>query len=251
MDQNRKLLIAFDFDHTIVNDNTDIIVANLLPNDAITPEMKQLPKSTGGWISYMEAIFNQLHKNKFGKTEIIDAIQKMAAVNGMSESIQLLKSIHNFDMIIISDSNSEFIRIWCEKNNLTNCFVEIFTNPAKFNDDNDCLTIKPYTNQTECKMCTRNLCKGNVLQTFLLKQQTDNNIEYDRVFYVGDGRNDMCPIYGLRKQDCGCARIGYYLDKNIEKNMQETNRLLSAQLIRWIDGHDLYKQISEICLIKM
>lgn len=237
-------LIAFDFDHTIVDQNTDFVVQQLLTDkSAITTEIKDLHK-TSGWTVFMQAIFSLLNRNHIHRADILKCIDDIPEVNGMLQTIVSLKDEHNFDIIIISDSNSLFIDSWCRANRLSHCFERIFTNPGKFEATTDLLCIEPYTNQTDCQMCPVNMCKGSVLQTFLDERRSSRGMPpYDQVVYVGDGRNDMCPIFRLAKNDMGFARRGYYMDKHIEECLLQANRTLDATLIRWSDGQDLLAHI--------
>lgn len=40
-------------------------------------------------------------------------------------------------------------------------------------------------------------------------------MSYDRVVYVGDGRNDLCPVLGLTERDIAVVRKGYPLAKTL------------------------------------
>lgn len=237
-------LIAFDFDHTIVDKNTDFVVQELLTDkSALTEEIRDLHKSFG-WTAYMQAIFSLLNRSNVTKADILKIIDDIPEVNGMRDTIVTLKTMYNFDIIIISDSNSEFIESWCRAKKVSHCFRKIFTNPAKFDGETELLCIKAYTSQTDCKMCTTNLCKGTVLQTFLNERESlDGAPPYEQVIYVGDGRNDMCPIFRLAKNGIGFARRGYYMDKHIEECLVQQKRTLDGTLMRWTDGHDLLAHI--------
>ena len=49
---------------------------------------------------------------------------------------------------------------------------------------------------------------GKVLQDYL--QSCPES--YSRVVYVGDGRNDLCPVLGLTERDVAVVRKDYSLD---------------------------------------
>ena len=52
-----KLLIAFDFDHTLVDDNSDTyIIKRLAPNGKLPDEIKAIYRKKC-WTTYMGAIF--------------------------------------------------------------------------------------------------------------------------------------------------------------------------------------------------
>lgn len=244
-----KRLAAFDFDLTIVMENTDIIVRSLIDPSKITPEidLKLNPSLAQNWTAHMQAVFNVLHENYVQPKQVVDIISGMSEVPGM---IQLIRELakNSFDVIIISDSNSVFIRKWCETNDILNCIKQIYTNPAKFTD-NGLLLIEPYHWQTECQLSAKNLCKGKVLEQYLAETKSDG-ICYESVYYIGDGRNDYCPVLRLNTNDFGCAKIGLYLDKRLNLDIQKEDTVngssrVAATIIRWENGYDLQQKIME------
>lgn len=198
-------LVAFDFDHTIVDDNTDTVTISLIDKSMIPDSVRELYRSDG-WTSYMQAIFDLLHKYNVDKKKICKAIEKIPCVEGFDTLIRELKDKLQYDIIIISDSNTEFIGTWLKAHNLTNYILKTFTNPAQFVDNH--LMIEMYHLQEHCKLSTKNLCKGQILQDFI-ENQKHEGINYNRIIYVGDGINDFCPILRLNELDLACVRKDY------------------------------------------
>lgn len=86
---------------------------------------------------------------------------------------------------------------------LDKLFDEIVTNPAEW-DPSGLLKLRrrvdPAGPQHACKVgCSPNMCKGDELDAFLARHQP----AFDRIVYVGDGSNDLCPVLRMRK--CGSA----------------------------------------------
>lgn len=233
-----RILIALDFDHTVVDDNTDIVVRDLLKPEQIPESVRSLYNSSD-WIAYMQEIFNLLHANGFTQEDILNAIKGIPETPGFCEFIQRMANRPDVDVIIISDSNSVFISTWLEKNKLTNCIKRIFTNPAEFPGDHKALKIQPYHHQTECPLSSVNLCKGKVLCDYL-----QENKEYGHVIYAGDGRNDVCPSLRLGCQDLTCPRIGYPCAKALQGKHAAD---LKAPLFLWDGGLELlFKSTTQI-----
>lgn len=234
-----RTLIALDFDHTVVDDNTDIVVRNLLTIDQIPENVRSLYKSSD-WIGYMQEIFNLLHKHGFGKESILSAIRGIPETPGFCEFIRRMAERPDVDVIIISDSNSVFINTWLEKHQLASSIREIFTNPAHFPEASDgALQLSPFHQQTECALSSVNLCKGRVLSEF----QQQNPI-YTHCIYAGDGRNDVCPSLRLSGGDLACPRIGYPCAKSLQG---EYAAQLKCPLFLWDTGYDLlYKAACQI-----
>lgn len=239
--KNPKRLAAFDFDNTVVFGNTDTVVRDLIKTE-IPDEVREIGK-TEGWTRYMEEIFRILHSNKISRHKILETIRHIPEVPGF---VKLLKSLNqaNFDLIIISDSNSEFIREWLQAHHIADIFTKIFTNPAVFLE-NDLLTIKPYHHQTECKLSAKNLCKGRILENFIAKREFTDLVRYENVIYTGDGTNDICPVMRLSEKDIGCVREGFGMKRVLEENVN-TKLIAKSRIIFWENGFDLMDQLHEI-----
>lgn len=245
---NWRRLIALDFDDTIAGQNTDLVARDLLDRALITPALQDLYKATG-WTAYMQAIFVLLSENNYTRAQIREAIRGIEEVPGMVHLIRTLAEQQAFDVIIVSDSNAEFINVWCEKQRgLNEVLCSVFTNPACYEEDGNLLKIQPYHHQTECSLSTSNLCKGKILQEYVYKRWKDDNIGYGQIFYVGDGGNDFCPILRLGKSDFGCARIGMKLDRILKNCIDDKDERLNSQVLRWTDGYDLLNQIQQIII---
>ncbi|KAJ6638457.1 Phosphoethanolamine/phosphocholine phosphatase [Pseudolycoriella hygida] len=231
-----KYLAAFDFDYTIVSDNSDIVVRDLIPSSHPIPDhVKQLYSEENGWTEYMGEVFKILHRIDVTKKEILAAVTSIPEVTGMVTLIQNLIKM-NFDVIIISDSNMEFIERWCETNGIDKLIHKVYSNPAHFDED-ELLIIQPFHKQTTCSLSQMNLCKGQVLQEHIARRALDG-ISYDNVFYIGDGSNDYCPIARLGEGDFGCARAGFKLPKLLAESS-----VVKADTLLWENGVDLLDKI--------
>lgn len=239
-------MAVFDFDHTVVDQNTDIVVRDLVSADKIPSTVTSLYKRSG-WISYMQEIFHILHSHGFRQIDIQHTIEAIPEVRGLTHLIRQLHDEHNFDVVILSDSNSEFIRIWCERHGVKQWVHEVFTNPAHFDIADGRLLLQPHHHQTSCSLSSQNLCKGAILEGFV-DGASKRVTEYEVIFYVGDGENDLCPILRLGKNDYGCVRRGYSLERQLEKlqsvdSTDEMQKEMDATLLYWDNGTDLLNLI--------
>ena len=89
----KPLLAAFDFDNTIVNDNTDYVVRNLIAKDKITDEVKKL-YSSDGWTAFMQEIFHLLHADGVTPAQIRDVIVGIPVTPGMDTLLCQLKKLN-------------------------------------------------------------------------------------------------------------------------------------------------------------
>lgn len=229
-----RTLIALDFDHTVVDDNTDTVVARILPPTQIPEHVRQLSK--GDWVGYMQAIFNLLHENQISPEAIRHRICSIPPTPGLLQFITQMGGGHSdVDVIIISDSNTVFINTWLVRHGLERHITAIFTNPANFPESGGPLTVRPFHHQTECSLCPANLCKGKVLRDYI----EASAYSYTHCIYIGDGRNDLCPILRLSKEDLACARVDYSCAKLLQG---EYGKQVKAPVLLWKSGSELLER---------
>lgn len=238
-----KRLGVFDFDHTIVDDNTDIVARKLLKNDQIPDSTKILYRSSG-WTAYMQEIFKLLHKYHIKESTIKNAITKIPPVQSISDLIVKMVEKLNFEVIIISDSNSVFINDWLIAKKLDKYVHTVFTNPAKYNHKG-LLQVEMYHVQKECTLSTVNLCKGMIMEDFI-QSQAEDGINYSQIVYVGDGKNDFCPILRLKKNDVACVRAGYACVELVTKSFEsQSEDRVKSNVCIWNNGLDILKSLQQ------
>ena len=86
----KRVLVAFDFDHTVVDENSDEYILQLLPDGGrLPPSIKKL-HSVHGWNDYQREVFRYLHSNRVTKEQFLAFVAKMALVEGMRELLEYL-----------------------------------------------------------------------------------------------------------------------------------------------------------------
>ncbi|KAL1514167.1 hypothetical protein ABEB36_003471 [Hypothenemus hampei] len=240
-----KNLAVFDFDYTIIDDNSDTAVMKLVDENKFSPELKELYKSDG-WTKFMQEVFKVLHDNSVSESDIASLIANISEVRGLKDLIRKLHDTMGYDVIIISDSNTYFINLWLKANNLSSKVLKVFSNPAYFNEQG-LLMINMFHVQDSCKLSTENMCKGMIMEDFI-KDQSKNSIIYDKILYVGDGQNDLCPILRLNNNKAlACCRKNYKcanLIKKIKEGQLRDNDLygkyeIKANIFIWETGYDI------------
>ncbi|KAL4222936.1 Phospho-2-dehydro-3-deoxyheptonate aldolase AroG [Mactra antiquata] len=238
----KKVLVAFDFDHTIIDGNSDIHITTLGPNGHIPQEIKD-KYSDNGWTHYMAAIFKYLHGHNIKSQDLKSSIEELPLVEGMDELFQYLND-ETFEVIIISDSNSVFIDYALEKYGLKTIVKRVYTNPAKYDND-DLLGIEFYHTQDWCDLSTENLCKGHILEEHI--EERKKEVEFSHILYVGDGTNDLCPSLRLSDRDFVFPRQDFSLWKKLKKlgclDDATSDLDLKAKVIVWKSG----LEVLDIC----
>jgi pyridoxal phosphate phosphatase PHOSPHO2 len=228
-------LVVFDFDHTIVDANTDIHVNKLFPSNEECLIAEKNCSQFHCWTDRMQEIFRQLHKYNIKENDYKQNMEEIPLTNGFSHLIEYLSSLPNSNLIIVSDSNLFFINTILKYNHLDYAFKDIFTNPTYFSEDNQCLIIEQYGQQT-CSTCPSNMCKREIIEKYL-RTKFSNEIP---VLFIGDGHNDVCAANSLKKGDLVCARSGYRMAKELKQQQQELGEnKLQADLFEWNDGKQI------------
>lgn len=84
------------------------------------------------------------------------------------KAVQAVRAMSGADAIIISDANSVFIDCILEECGVKDVFINVFTNPASFNDDG--LMSVTWYHTHSCLQCikTPNMCKGIIVMMMIV-----------------------------------------------------------------------------------
>lgn len=227
----QRSLTALDFDLTLIQQDSYLAVSRLLTQRLNRDEMPN-----NSWMVYIRHVLKMLmlHDRIDAKT-IGEKVRHLPPVPGMMRLLLRLSRVPGMDMCIISDANCYFINEWLDAHGLTSYFQNIYTNPATVLDSGE-LRVYPYEHQTDCNNCPINLCKGGVMRLLM----ADGN--YNRIIYVGDGLNDLCPILQLGVKDIACIRRGFTLHRSLPKFRNK----MKCRVISWRDGHELLDHLSRL-----
>lgn len=77
------------------------------------------------------------------------------------------------------------------------------------------------------------------MEDFIAEKRTKMGQGYKAVFYIGDGRNDICPMLRLGENDYACPRLGFLCEKEIENVARKRSVEVRSTIFRWNDGYDL------------
>lgn len=244
-------LAAFDFDHTIIDVNSDTFIDRILlrKNQDTTNKNYKYPNEienftkTHNWTHRMNAVFNYMDsKYSVTKQDLINCLHEIKIEDSM---VDLLKTLHknSFNLIIVSDANSIFIEEILKKNGLLELFTKIYTNQAEFNIER--LQVQPFNElfnankelfDCPTKICSTNICKGMVL-TRHLEQNSNGSAQ---LVYVGDGHNDFCPGLYLGENDYYFVRNNHSLSRLLAQRRDLAEKIKS-KIFNWTSGNDILK----------
>ena len=241
-------LICWDFDYTIVNENTDTFFVKQLDEKLNT--MFDTYTANDCWTDFMQELLVRMNKmHGFSAEKILDtfyAIPMFAEI----QRVILQNCRKKIPQFIISDSNSLFIRASLHAHGLSSCFSDdhIFTNPASVDVDG-IIRVNKFcqNNPHSCRSCPLNMCKKQILQT--IRSKYPNFL----CVYVGDGANDFCPTLQLTLGDFVFARTGKFRLGNLWKRKLENemeNHGSSPSVYFWENGKELEFAFDSIPLYK-
>ncbi|KAK7251482.1 hypothetical protein RIF29_34729 [Crotalaria pallida] len=222
-------VVIFDFDQTIIDDDSDRwVVAEL----GLTHLFNQL-RQTLPWTSLMDRMMEELHSQGITTTHIADCLKRATLHPSI---ISAIKSAHALgcELRIISDANTFYIETILKHYGLWDCFSEVNTNPAVV-DEKGRLRISPFYDSTLsphcCNLCPHNMCKGLVIDR--IRGSLPENKR--RFIYVGDGIGDYCPTLKLKGDDFVMPRKDYPLWNRICSDP----KLVNAKVHEWSSGEEL------------
>ncbi|KAM9409310.1 pyridoxal phosphate phosphatase PHOSPHO2 [Pholidichthys leucotaenia] len=236
-----KILVALDFDHTVVDDNSDTWVIKCLPSPTLPDSVKNSYRK-GHWTEFMGRVMSYIGEQEVSPDRLRGVMETIPYTDGMKDLLTFISEHKStVDCIVISDSNTLFIDWILDAAGLRAAVDKVFTNPAEFNESGH-MEVRCYHSH-DCTRCPVNLCKRNVLERYL-SESSDAGVEYERVFYVGDGGNDFCPTACLRGGDVVMPRKGYSLEKLLAKHQgQEGNTSARARVVAWSSGADILQEL--------
>jgi len=209
-----RQLVIFDFDWSMADQDSDRWIFEVLALD-IRRKMEDR-EATVQLTDLVAQCLREAHARGITRDDIEGALKIMPMHPAMVRAVKNLKERGKTTFFCLSNANSVYISTVLESKGLSNLFDEIVTNPAEW-DSSGLLRVRrridPSGPQHACTVgCSPNLCKGDELDAFLARHG-----DYDRIFYVGDGSNDFCPVLRLRSQDTILCRSFGGLHKRIAR----------------------------------
>jgi pyridoxal phosphate phosphatase PHOSPHO2 len=241
---NKKILFVFDFDHTIVERNSDHEILPLLSENSrkiLSPKYE----ISDNWANYMQEVYKMMKADKIEINQIKEIVENLEFNKGYKELFDLLRKNKNkIDTLIISGANTLFLQWALEKNNLTDLFPVYYSNWA--NPDEE-LVIKIHPHHThDCEECDKSQCKKIIIKNHFKKialNENDFDI-YKNILYAGDGNNDYCAGTILREQDILFPRANFPLAKKLFIKGQIKN--LKCQVHLWEDAYKIIEELNKL-----
>ncbi|CAI2181917.1 15886_t:CDS:2 [Funneliformis geosporum] len=153
-------LVVFDFDWSMIDNNSDPWVLEQLSKE-LAKKIDELKRKVQ-WTDLMHMLLEELHQQGFSRQQIEDALAKIPFSPDMIEALKTIKRGKG-EIIILSDSNTEYIDIILKAYGVRDLISIIISNPASW-DENGRLHVKrlipPEDPPHGCEnKCAENICK--------------------------------------------------------------------------------------------
>ena len=123
-------LFAFDFDHTIIDANSDLQIQEAYNTEPVPEYLKVVAKDRG-WVTYMQEMYRFHYTTDVSRKDFHQELNSMPFVPNMPECFAQLKKLGG-ELIVISDANTYFIRHTLQHHRLLKHFNDVFANPSHF-----------------------------------------------------------------------------------------------------------------------
>jgi pyridoxal phosphate phosphatase PHOSPHO2 len=240
-----KTLVVWDFDWTLINENSDTWLIKQLGGTEEYQHVMSRRKELS-WTSLMAYAYERITTGTTvtgqPKCTPEDLASCIASIPVFEENLTAIRRLGATDTITqccVSDANTVFINSYFKNKNIASDFAELHTNPASFNPDG-VLEIRPYVSVDtphECSVCASspNMCKGAIVEDLVERLGP-----FERVVYLGDGRGDLCGCSKLiGKEDVILARLEYALARAIVAANSEDYCTLAL----WNNGKDIVREL--------
>ena len=237
---SKKILLIFDFDETIVDQDSIYEQAKMTLSEEDYKKIIEIDE-----FDYYEA-FNYFFKKEkdIGLTlqDINSNLEKISLSPKIQELFDYIRQNKSkYDLLLLSGDIDYVIKYILQYHNFLNLFSYMICNKAEIQDNNSERIIYVPRNQFphECNLCIESQCKGLELEKFLKDKK------YEKIIFVCDGGNDYCPAKKLMKKgDIVFPREGHKFLKRIKNENLEND--LKCQIIPWKTGEDIINKLKEI-----
>eukprot|EP00076_Gallus_gallus_P030402 XP_015154919.2 phosphoethanolamine/phosphocholine phosphatase isoform X1 [Gallus gallus] len=238
-----KYLLVFDFDETIINENSDDSIVRAAPGQALPEHIRQSFRE-GFYNEYMQRVLAYMGDQGVKMGDFKAVYENIPLSPGMPDLFQFLSKNHElFEIILISDANMFGIECKLRAAGFYSLFRKIFSNPSSF-DKRGYFTLGPYHSH-KCLDCPANMCKRKILTEYLA-ERAQEEVEFERVFYVGDGANDFCPSVTLTSADVAFPRKGYPMHQMTQEMEKKQPGTFQATVVPWESATEVARYLQEL-----
>lgn len=227
---NKKILLIFDFDKTIIEEDTDVQVVNMFPLEKVKELKIKMDELSYDWIKFMHFVFREMPQYNLTIDNIKQCFDNIHLSKGFEFLFSFLKENKEFfEIVIFSGSNTFNVTYILNRFRLDDLFDCIISNEGT-PDEKYILNLQRY-HEHNCESCDRCMCKAKILEDY-----TENK-QYEKIIFVCDGNNDYCLGKKLEKNDKIFVRKDYSLYRKLYNKGWKDN--LQCDIKCWENGNEI------------
>ena len=239
MKQNEKILIIFDVDKTITNEDSLDVISKYLLTSEQKLQFQQNVTDEMIWVDSLNYFYELSKSNGKNIFSIKKALEKVNLTEGMIDLFSFLrKNKKIFDSIIISGGNKFSVNYLIKYHNLDDVIKEQYANQSEIKED---MLYISKASEHNCDICDPSICKKKELDNFFEKYPKN---QYNKIFYICDGYNDLCLVRYLQKNDILFLRKYYDLYNTLY--VDGVDFKINCKCCPWKDGKEIIRKIKKI-----
>ncbi|KAF7704896.1 probable phosphatase phospho1 isoform X1 [Silurus meridionalis] len=242
-DMAAHFLFFFDFDETLIAENSDNSVIRAAPFQELPPSLSRM-NHPGYFLEHTQNIMTFLNKCGITEDTLSTALQQVPPSPGVSALLDFLSARGDFECVVVSDANSYFIETWLRHIGVHKLFTKVLTNPADF-DAHGRLVLHPFHTHS-CPKCPVNMCKQTILRDYTSKREKERGKPFQKIFYIGDGENDICPTLALGQNDVVFPRRGFPMHRFIQDLQKTQPGMYKPSVVPWERGEDVMDFLKKV-----
>ncbi|XP_023419579.2 phosphoethanolamine/phosphocholine phosphatase isoform X2 [Cavia porcellus] len=238
-----RFLLTFDFDETIVDENSDESIVRAAPGQQLPASLRASCRE-GFYHEYMQRVFRHLAEQGVRPRDLRAVYEAIPLAPGMGELLQFVaRQGPSLEVILISDANTFGVESRLRAAGHLGLFRRILSNPSA-PDARGQLALRPF-HAHGCTRCPANMCKHRALGDYLRERARDG-VHFEHLFYVGDGANDFCPLGLLAAGDVAFPRRGYPMHRLILEAQKAEPSSFRASVVPWDSGCDVRQHLEQV-----
>jgi len=211
-------------------------VSHLFPGKEIPQELDEArrknPNRREGWDNLCHGVVMTLNELNLPKEMIVEGYANDGFL--IEEMDDVIKTFYvDHDIIIISDGHKHSIEEFMKKHGLHQYLKGIFAKPYVIKENGQVVLEDSPIEWSIKEPCDAGgcwkTCKAEMVKFFL------KNKNYKTTTYVGDGKNDLCPVLNLKSEDRVFARKDHPLLSLLTNGEHD----IKAKVISWKTGIDI------------
>ena len=241
-DKKKKSLLIFDFDKTIIDDDS---YGHVILKTLTKEELQNIfDRRYENWVDGYNYSLKQIKYHGKTKEDFDKMLDELSLTKGMADLFSYIKAQKNiYNSIILSCGYDYVIKYILKKFNISNVFLDIICNPSREAnpDETDQFIYVMKKKPHDCDKCNPCSCKNNEFKEF---SSTHNMNNYDKIIFICDGYNDICLAKNLGKKDITLARKDFALHKQLKENNSINNLICKFEV--WENGNDIISMLKSL-----